>query len=111
MAPPEKQRQLVDTQADLRRSILASAERIQNVVARLQRFISLEDAEIKQANLNDLVSDVALLFQDQIGAKVNVEFDLKPLPTLRLPAATAVGGVFEPARATRSTPSTEAATS
>ena len=40
VAPPEKQRQLVETQADLRRSILASAERIQNVVARLQRFIS-----------------------------------------------------------------------
>ncbi len=82
MAPPEKQRQLVETQADLRRSILASAERIQNVVARLQRFVSLEDAEIKQANLNELISDVALLFQEQINGKVNVEFDLKPLPTL-----------------------------
>ena len=81
-APPEKQRQLVETQADLRRSIVASAERIQNVVARLQRFISLEDAEIKQANLNDLVSDVALLFEKQIRGKVNVEFDLRPLPTL-----------------------------
>ncbi len=82
VAPPEKQRQLVETQAELRRSILASAERMQNVVARLQRFVSLEDAEIKQANLNELVSDVALLFQDQIRGKVNVEYDLQPLPTL-----------------------------
>ena len=81
--PPEKQAALVATQAELRRSIQSSAERIQNVVARLQRFISLEEAEIKQANLNDLVSDVALLFQDQVKARqVRIDFDLEPLPAI-----------------------------
>jgi len=81
-APPEKQAQLVAMQADLRNSILGSAERIQAVVARLQRFISLEEAEIKPANLNDLLSDVAVLFERQIHGKVNLHFDLQPLPTL-----------------------------
>lgn len=82
-APPEKQAALVAMQAELRNSVQSSAERIGNVVARLQRFISLEEAEVKTANLNDLISDVALLFTDRIKeANVHLEFDLRPLPTL-----------------------------
>jgi signal transduction histidine kinase len=82
-APAEKQAGLVAMQADLRRSIQDSACRIQNVVARLQRFISLEEAEVKTANLNDILSDVALLFDDRIRQeRIRLEFDLQPLPTL-----------------------------
>lgn len=81
-APPEQQRKLVEMQAALRRSIAASAERIEGVVDRLQRFISLGEAEVKPANLNDLVSDVALLLEDRIRDKVKLEFDLQPLPEL-----------------------------
>ena len=82
-APSEKQAALVATQAELRRSIQDSAERIQAVVGRLQRFISLEEAEIKTANLNDLLSDVAVLFDEKIReTNVKLDFDLHPLPTL-----------------------------
>lgn len=82
-AGPEQQAALVAMQSDLRRSLLSSTERIGAVVARLQRFISLEDAEIKNANLNDLLSDVALLFDEKIKQRsIHVEFDLHPLPSL-----------------------------
>lgn len=82
-AQPDQYAGLVAMQADLRRSLLSSADRIGSVVARLQRFISLEEAEVKTANLNDLLSGVALLFDDKIKqANVRVEFDLRPLPTL-----------------------------
>ncbi len=82
IAPPEQQQRLVEMQAELRKSIQTSAERIQSVVARLQRFISLEEAEVKQANLNDLLSDVALLLEPQMRDKIDLRFDVNPLPTL-----------------------------
>ncbi|MFB3827034.1 MAG: sensor histidine kinase [Bryobacteraceae bacterium] len=81
-AQPEQQQRLVEMQAELRKSIQTSAERIQSVVCRLQRFISLEEAEVKQANLNDLLSDVALLFEPQMRGRIDLRFDLRPLPTL-----------------------------
>ncbi len=82
-APPEKQAGLVAVQAELRESIQSSTRRIQQVVERLQRFVALGDAEVKTANLNDLLSDVAVLFEERIrDAQVNVQFDLAPLPDL-----------------------------
>jgi signal transduction histidine kinase len=80
---PENQAPLVEMQAELSRSVQCSAERIQNVVARLQRFISLEEAEVKTANLNELLRDVALILAGRIGERnVRLEFDLRPLPTV-----------------------------
>jgi signal transduction histidine kinase len=82
-APPEKQAALVAMQAELRQSIQSSAVRIQRVVERLQRFVGLGEAEIKTANLNDLLCDVAVLMEEKIrAAGVVVQFDLAPLPDL-----------------------------
>jgi two-component system NtrC family sensor kinase len=81
-APPEKQALLLKTQADLRRSIQESSERIRGVVGRLARFINLEEAEVRSANLNDLLSDVALLFDEKIRGRIRLEMDFQPLPEL-----------------------------
>jgi signal transduction histidine kinase len=80
--PSDKQQRVVETQAELRRSVQASAERIQNVVARLQRFIHLEEAELKISDLNELLRDVAVLFEEHIQGRVRLEFQLQPLPAL-----------------------------
>jgi two-component system NtrC family sensor kinase len=83
-APPEQRERLAATRIELRRSIEESATRVGEVTRRLRRFVNLEEAEVKAADINDLLSDVTLLHQDEIrDAHVEVEFDLeKPLPPL-----------------------------
>jgi signal transduction histidine kinase len=75
---------LEQARADLSRSIRQSAARIEEVTLRLRRFVMLEEAELKQADVNDLLADVALLHQDDIArAHVNIDFQLeKPMPPL-----------------------------
>jgi len=69
-------------EAELRQSIQASAERIQSVVARLERFTPLADSETKPANLNDLVADAAMLLESRIDGRVDLRMDLQPLPSV-----------------------------
>ena len=75
---------LEQARADLCRSIHDSAARIEEVTLRLRRFVALEEAEFKPADVNDLLADVALLHQDDISrGQVQVEFQLeKPMPSL-----------------------------
>jgi signal transduction histidine kinase len=83
-APPDKREQLAQTRTELARSIHESAERIDEVSRRLRRFVSLEEAELKSADINDLIADVALLHRDEIEAGgIRVELDLeKSIPQL-----------------------------
>jgi signal transduction histidine kinase len=80
----EKRELLANMRAELSRSIEDSAARIDDVMARLRRFVSLEDAELKSADINDLLTDVALLHAPELEAsRVRLEFQLeKPLPQL-----------------------------
>ncbi len=83
-APPETRERLASTRADLRRSIDESAARIDDVTRRLRRFVNLDEAEVKSADINELLSDLTLLHQDELtDARVRLEFDLeKHLPPL-----------------------------
>ncbi len=81
-APPEQQPRLVTMQAELRRSVNDGMERLKKVIARLQRFIDLDHTERQAADLNDLVSDVAVLLKPTLQEKVKVEFDFHTLPPL-----------------------------
>jgi signal transduction histidine kinase len=66
------------TRAELCRSIRESAARIEEVTLRLRRFVNLEEAEFKQADVNDLLADVTLLHQDDIAtARVDLELHLE----------------------------------
>jgi signal transduction histidine kinase len=81
-ASPEQQQRMVTMQADLRRSVQSSIDRIRAVITRLQRFINLEEAELQSANINELISDVSILFQGELKDKVKLEFDFRPVPTV-----------------------------
>jgi signal transduction histidine kinase len=81
-ATPAQQERMVSVQADLRKSIHTSTERIKGVIARLQRFINLEEAELQSANVNELLSDVAILFKEQTSNGIQLKFDFEPVPTL-----------------------------
>ncbi len=82
--PSEKRDQLQKTRAELKLSISESAERIDQVTQRLRRFVSLEEAELKSADINELLADVALLHQERLDkGHVRLEFNLqKSLPPL-----------------------------
>jgi len=75
---------LDEARAELRRSIEESANRIDEVTARLRRFVNLEEAEIKSADLNELLTDVTLLHRGELEkAGLKLEFDLeRDLPRL-----------------------------
>ena len=77
----EAQREkLVRLQADLRKNVQTATERIRHVISRLQRFISLEEAELQTANVNELIGDVATLFKEQIESGTRLQFDFQPVP-------------------------------
>jgi len=81
-ASPVQQERFVLLQADLRRAVQTSTDRIRSVIARLQRFISLDEAELQPANINELLSDVAILFHDRLQNGIKLEFAFQPVPTL-----------------------------
>lgn len=90
-APPER---LARARAELCRSIRKSTARIEEVTLRLRRFVNLEEEELKEADLNDLVCDVALLHQDEIArGGIKLDFHLEkaiPVLTCRPQLLTAV---------------------
>jgi signal transduction histidine kinase len=81
---PEQRERLAETREELCRSIHESAARIDEVTRRLRRFVSMEEAELKSADINELLSDVTLLHQEELrAAHVRLEFDLEEaLPPL-----------------------------
>lgn len=79
---PQEQGRLVMLQADIRRSIQTSAERLRALVARMQRFTNLDQAEVQAADLNELVADVAALATPQLPKTASLELDLQPLEPL-----------------------------
>lgn len=81
-APAAERDRLLEMQAQLQGSIQTSSERIQKVISRLQRFIDLEEAEVKEADINELIHDLIVRFEDQIGHAVALQVDLQPLPTM-----------------------------
>jgi len=75
---PEQRERLAGTRQELCRSIHESAARIDEVTRRLRRFVSMEEAELKLADINELLSDVTLLHQEELRAThVRLDFDLQ----------------------------------
>lgn len=83
-ASPEDRARLAETREELVRSIGESAARIDEVTRRLSRFVSIEDSEVRPADLNDLLADVTLMHQRELdAAKVQLEVYLESsLPPL-----------------------------
>lgn len=81
-SPKEEQGRLVVLQADLRRSISESAGRLQQMVARLQRFTNLDKAEVLPADINAMIADVIALLEPEVTKRVSLELDLQPVAPL-----------------------------
>jgi signal transduction histidine kinase len=78
-ATPEERVRLAATREELVRSVGESAARIDEVTRRLGRFVTLEDSEVKSADVNELLSDVTLLHQQELdAAHVHLDVSLEP---------------------------------
>jgi signal transduction histidine kinase len=78
-ATAQEQTRLVILQADLRKSIQQSAARLKKLVARMQRFTNLDQAEVQSVDLNELLTDVAALLEPQLPPATKLALDLRPL--------------------------------
>lgn len=76
---PQQQSRLVLLQSDVRKSIQQSAQRLKALVSRMQRFTNLDQAEVQNANLNELLADVAAMLEPQLPKTAKLEMDLQPL--------------------------------
>ncbi len=81
---PEKHARMADTRSALFRDVLESAGRIEEVTQRLRSFVNLEEAELKNADLNELLTGVTWMHRDEITKlKINLSLDLEhSLPVL-----------------------------
>jgi signal transduction histidine kinase len=80
--PAADRARLLTLQADLRKSIRASIERLQQTVGRIERLTALDEDEFHSVDLNELLKDVAALVETRSKNRVRVEFELDPLPEL-----------------------------
>lgn len=69
-------------QAELRRSIASSSERVEELVERLQPFVDLNDTELKNADVNALIRQTILRLQGETPRRVRIQLDLGDLPPL-----------------------------
>jgi signal transduction histidine kinase len=77
---PAEQHRLVLLQADVRKSLQQSVTRLKQLVTRMQRFTNLDQAEVQNADLNSLLTDVAALVEPQLPGNVKVELELETIP-------------------------------
>lgn len=75
-------KRLLMLQAELGRSIHSSAERLQEIVGRMQRFTNLDRAEVQRADLADLLRDVVALHEPKFREKAEIELRLDPMPPI-----------------------------
>lgn len=82
--PPHNPQEVAEIRATLFRGILESSARIEEVTQRLRRFVNLEDAELKSADLNELLTGVTWMHESKIAERnIRLEMDLeRSLPSL-----------------------------
>ena len=81
----EKRREVEEIEAQLRRSVMESADRLHQIVLRMQRFTNMDRKEILLVDLNSLLQDVIdVLKLLQIKDGVTLELDLQSIPRIRV---------------------------
>lgn len=81
-APPEDHCRLVRLQSDLRKAALESIDRISRIVARMQRFSNLDQAEVQEVDLNQLVEDAVGLHRAGLPAQITIDTRFEPVPRI-----------------------------
>ncbi len=77
-----EQEKLERLRAEVRESVQESAQRLEELVRRMQRFTNLDHADVQPVDLNEMLKDVAALVDPELKKKVQLELNLQPLPTI-----------------------------
>ena len=97
-APPEEQQRLELVQADLRKFLDASLERMEQAISRIQRFTNLDRAEMQVVDVNELLEDIiALAETPSDSSDIFVKRESEELPSLlchRQTLTTALSSLF-----------------
>jgi signal transduction histidine kinase len=79
-ASPSERDRLRMVLDDLHRSGQQSAERLREIVSRIQRFTNLDRAEVQSVNLNDLILDVVALVRAEHPDRESITTELVAIP-------------------------------
>jgi signal transduction histidine kinase len=80
-ASPGEQPRMAALEADLRGTLDASINRMNQVISRIQRFTNLDRAEVQSVNLNELLNDVIALADTRSDeGNVAIEISSEALP-------------------------------
>ena len=82
--PENKRSEIEQMEAQLRHTSLQSAERLHQIVLRMQRFTNLDRDEVLSVDLNSLLQDVIDVLKAGIKGKVDLELNFQPLPPIQL---------------------------
>ncbi|MEX2261009.1 MAG: HAMP domain-containing sensor histidine kinase [Bryobacteraceae bacterium] len=78
-APPADQPRLAALQAELRRSVRESIDRLKRIVDRMHTATNLDETEAREVDLNRLLAEAASTLESEVR-RAHVDFDLNPLP-------------------------------
>jgi signal transduction histidine kinase len=67
---------------DLRKTIGDSANRLSDIVSRMQRISNLDGSEVQRINVNELLRDTVQMLESRIKPKARLELDLQDVPPL-----------------------------
>lgn len=81
-AQSAEQHRMVVLQNEVRKSIRQSSDRLKEIVARMQRFTNLDQAEIQAADINEIINDVTALVHPRYKEKADVKLELGEVPEL-----------------------------
>jgi len=73
-----------EIEAELWSTARSSVERIQGIVARIQRFTNLDRAEVLSVDMNSVLKDVADIVREAMERRVEFVFDLQHLPRIEV---------------------------
>lgn len=79
-AKPEERTKLAELQTEVRRSIEQSADRVKELVGKLQRFTDLDETNMQSADINDIVRGVAAMAVNEQENHPTVDLRLDVLP-------------------------------
>ena len=96
-AQPERRERLEAVWRDARRSGLASAERLRQILDRMKRLTNLDRAEEQVVDLNQLFSDTAALLSAEVEPKARLDLELTPLAPVRCRPQQMGAVLLEPA--------------
>lgn len=77
---PSERQKLLEVQEEVRRSIQLSADRLKELVGKLQRFTDLDETNMQAADLNEILRSVAAMLDDTKEKHPKVDLRLQALP-------------------------------